>query len=62
MAVFASQHPIKTEAIAAIWAVNSSRITASELSLQLHQVPTVSIKVFEDCNDSVGFFAWFLAE
>jgi hypothetical protein len=58
MAVSASQHPIKIEAI---WAA-SSRITTSELSLQPQQVPAVSIKVFEDGNDSVRFFAWFLAE
>jgi hypothetical protein len=40
----------------------SSRIIASELSLQLHYVPTVSIKIFEDRNDPILFFARFLAE
>ena len=40
----------------------TSRITASELSLRLHQVPIVSIKIFEDRNDPILFFARFLAE
>ena len=30
--------------------------------LQLHEVPTVSIKIFEHRNDPILFFAWFLAE
>jgi hypothetical protein len=40
----------------------SARIAASELSLQLDQVPTVSIEIFEDRDDPIRFFARFLAE
>lgn len=40
----------------------SARIATSELSLQLDQVPAVSIEIFEDRNDPIRFFARFLAE
>jgi hypothetical protein len=30
--------------------------------MKLHEVPTVSIKIFEDRNDPILFFARFLAE
>ncbi len=40
----------------------TSRITASELSLRLHQVPIVSIKIFEDRNDPILFFTGLFAE